>query len=57
VRCNNALGQLKERVDLADRAGDYLAIGGFVPGDAYALRQLATGRLQALRSLEQPQVG
>ena len=49
VRCNNALGQLKERVDLADRAADYLAIGGFVPGDVYALRQLVAERAQALR--------
>jgi hypothetical protein len=49
VRCNNALGQLKERVDLAHRAADYLASGGFVPGDVYALRQLATSRAGALR--------
>lgn len=50
VRCNNALGQLKERVDLAARAADYLASGGFVPGDVYALRDLATSRAQALRA-------
>jgi len=49
VRCNNALGQLKERVDLAARAADYLGSGGFVPGDVYALRELAIERVQALR--------
>ena len=38
VRCNNALGQLREATELAEVAVDYLASGGFVPSDAYGLR-------------------
>ncbi len=50
MRCNNALGQLKESAELAERAADYLDSGGFVPGDVYALRQLAADRARALRA-------
>ena len=49
VRCNNALGLLKERTDLAERAADYLASGGFVPGDVNGLRHLTSARAHALR--------
>jgi hypothetical protein len=50
VRCNNALGQLKERVDLAEIAADYLESGGFVPAGVSELYQLAVERVQGLRA-------
>jgi hypothetical protein len=49
VRCNNALGQLKERADLAELAADYLVSGGFVPGEVYELRATTAERARALR--------
>lgn len=49
VRCNNALGLLRERVDLAERAADYLESGGFVPAALPLLHELAVERVQALR--------
>ncbi len=49
VRCNNALGQLKEDPELAARALDYLESGGFVPAATYELRDLAHERARALR--------
>lgn len=50
VRCNNALGQLKERVELVERAADYLDVNGFVPADVYGLEQAARTRALALRA-------
>ena len=44
VRCNNALGQLREDVAIAERAVDYLASGGFVPSGAYEERETAIAR-------------
>ncbi len=49
VRCNNALGQLKERVDLAERAADYIDSNGFAPSGTYELRRHARDRALALR--------
>lgn len=49
VRCNNALGQLKESAELAVRAADYLAAGGLVPAGVYEQRELIVGRARALR--------
>jgi hypothetical protein len=50
VRCNNALGQLRERVDLAECAADYLEVGGFVPGGVHGLRSSAIEHALALRA-------
>ena len=50
VRCNNALGQLRERVDLAECAADYLEVGGFVPGCVDELRSSALERALGLRA-------
>jgi hypothetical protein len=49
VRCNNALGQLKEDVGLAERAVDYLDSGGFVPAVTCELREKTRERALALR--------
>lgn len=48
VRCNNALGQLREQVEIAERATEYLSSGGFVPGGVYELRDLAVARARSL---------
>ncbi|MEX2256037.1 MAG: endonuclease domain-containing protein [Acidimicrobiia bacterium] len=50
VRCNNALGQLKERADLAEIAAAYLESGGFVPAGVSELHDLAVERVQGLRA-------
>jgi hypothetical protein len=50
VRCNNALGQLKERVDLLERAADYVDAGGFAPAGVYELQGDACERARALRA-------
>jgi hypothetical protein len=50
VRCNNALGQMKEQVELLLRAADYVDTAGFVPGSVYELRSQALGRARALRT-------
>jgi len=57
VRCNNALGQLKEDVDLTERAALYLDAGGFVPGGVYELEVQAVERALALRWLETARIG
>jgi len=33
VRCNNALGQLKDDPELMLRAAEYVTLGGFAPLD------------------------
>ena len=33
MRCNDALGQLKEDPELALRAAEYMTVGGFAPLD------------------------
>lgn len=48
VRCNNALGQLREDISIAERAVDYLACDGFVPSGRYELRELAIARARGL---------
>jgi hypothetical protein len=48
VRCNNALGQLREDVDVAERAVDYLAANGFVRTGEYDLLELAVARARCL---------
>jgi hypothetical protein len=50
VRCNNALGLLRERAELAEIAVDYLASGGFAVTAAYELRDVARDRARALRA-------
>jgi Recombination endonuclease VII len=50
VRCNNALGQLKERVDLLERAADYVDAAGFAPSGVYQLQGEARERARALRA-------
>jgi hypothetical protein len=50
VRCNNALGQLKEHSELLLRAADYVDAGGFVPGGVYQLKAQAVDRARALRA-------
>lgn len=49
MRCNNALGQLKEDVELAERSADYLDSGGFGPAGTYELHDAARRRALALR--------
>ncbi|MFO7591358.1 MAG: endonuclease domain-containing protein, partial [Acidimicrobiia bacterium] len=44
VRCNNALGQLREAAGLAEVAVDYLASGGFAPTGVYELRRRIVDR-------------
>ncbi len=48
VRCNNALGQLRENAKLAERAVDYLDAGGFVRSGVYDLRDAARTRAREL---------
>jgi hypothetical protein len=48
VRCNNALGQLREDIAIAERAVDYLASNGFVPSGTYADQALAVARAKGL---------
>ena len=48
VRCNNALGQLREDVDLVARAMDYLGSNGFAPSGAYEMIELARERAGSL---------
>ena len=44
VRCNNALGQLREDVEIAQRALDYLASNGFVRTGEFDLLELTVAR-------------
>ena len=48
VRCNNALGQLRESDEIAARAVDYLESNGFAPTGQYTLRDLAIARARSL---------
>lgn len=48
VRCNNALGQFLEDVDIAQRAVDYLDANGFVPAGTYELQEAAVDRTREL---------
>jgi hypothetical protein len=48
VRCNNALGQLREDADLAARALDYLDAGGFVASGVYELHDITLERARGL---------
>lgn len=48
VRCNNALGQLREDVEIAGRAVDYLDSNGFASTGQYELRDLARVRARGL---------
>jgi hypothetical protein len=48
VRCNNALGQFREDVEIAARAVDYLASDGFVRTGAYELEAAAVLRARRL---------
>jgi hypothetical protein len=50
VRCNNALGQLREDVEIAERAVDYLASDGFVRTGEYGVHALAITRARELVS-------
>jgi len=48
VRCNNALGQLRETTELAEIAVDYLSSGGFANTGVYELRQQILDRARGL---------
>jgi len=48
VCCNNALGQLREDVEVAERALDYLMSDGFVPTGQYVLDVSARTRARLL---------
>lgn len=48
VRCNNALGQLRETTELAEIAVDYLASGGFANSGVYELRRQILDRARGL---------
>lgn len=48
IRCNNALGLLRESPGLVARAQDYLDAGGFAPSGAYEAHGLATARARSL---------
>jgi hypothetical protein len=48
VRCNNALGQLREDVSVAERAVDYLESNGFARTGVYELHVLAVARAKGL---------
>jgi hypothetical protein len=48
VRCNNALGQLRESVSIAERAVDYLESNGFARTGVYELRAVAVARAREL---------
>lgn len=48
VRCNNALGQLRETVSIAERAVDYLDSKGFARTDVYELHALGVARARRL---------
>lgn len=48
VRCNNALGQFREDVVVAERAVDYLASNGFVPSGELELCETAVARARLL---------
>jgi len=50
VQCNNALGLLRERTELAGRAAAYLEAGGFVVGGVPELDELAVARARDLRA-------
>jgi hypothetical protein len=50
VRCNNALGQLREDVEIAERAVDYLASDGFVRTGEYDVHAMAITRARELVS-------
>ena len=48
IRCNNALGLLKEDTELVGIARDYIDCGGFVTPGVYEARELAVGRARGL---------
>lgn len=48
VRCNNALGQLREDLESAQRAVEYLESNGFVRTGYYQIRNLSIARARSL---------